>query len=348
METDPLPDARIALPKWSPPVYALNTWDDLCGTDDWDNRTQRRSMTSPPKNKFPLSDACDSHVHIVGPTSRFPQSDERHYTAGFANMETLRDLATPTGVSRYVLVQPSFYGTDNTCALETLEVLKGNGRGVVVIDTAAVTSAQLEEYDRRGVCGVRLNFYSKVSPLASAGFSNALQQFINVLPGAKWHAEVIATLPTLVSIAETIRHSTLPIVIDHYGLPEDAAPDSNLGRTLLDLLRLPHVWMKLSAPYRVVHNPVATIPPAEWLAALLETAPDRCVWGSDWPYAPSRKDQTDKSVAIPYRNISYPQALADFIDALPDAALAERILVSNPARLYGFGLAQTAPRGSAA
>jgi predicted TIM-barrel fold metal-dependent hydrolase len=206
----------------------------------------------------------------------------------------------------------------------------------------------LEICERRGVCGVRLNFYSKVSPLASAGFSNALRQFMKILPDANWHAEVIATLPTLISIAETIRESTLAIVIDHYGLPEDATPKSDLGRALLDLLRLPHVWMKLSAPYRVVHNPVATVPPAEWLAALLAVAPDRCVWGSDWPYAPPRKDQTDKSVAIPYRNIDYPQALADFIEALPDPALAEQILVSNPARLYGFGTAQSATPGSGA
>ena len=171
---------------------------------------------------------------------------------------------------------------------------------------------------------------------------------MKVLPRANWHAEVIATLPTLVSIAETIRYSTLRVVIDHYGLPEDATPDSEQGRTLLDLLRLPHVWMKISAPYRVVHNPVATIPPAEWLAALLEAAPDRCVWGSDWPYAPPRKDQTGKTVTTPYRNINYAQALVDFIDALPDPAFAERILVSNPARLYGFDAAQTAPHGSAA
>ena len=305
-------------------------------------------MTLPPKNTFPFSDGCDCHVHIVGPISRFPQSAERHYTAGLAAAETLRALAALAGVSHFVLVQPSFYGMDNSCVLETLDSLNGNGRGVIVIDPGAATPAHLEEYERRGVCGVRLNFYSKVSPLASAGFSNALQKFMKVLPRANWHAEVIATLPTLVSIAETIRHSTLPIVIDHYGLPEDAAPDSHLGRTLLDLLRLPHVWMKLSAPYRVVHNPVATIPPAECLAALLEVAPDRCVWGSDWPYAPPRKDQTDKTVTIPYRNISYAQALADFIAALPDAAVAECILVSNPARLYGFKAARPNPRGSAA
>jgi predicted TIM-barrel fold metal-dependent hydrolase len=297
-------------------------------------------MILPPKSNLPFSEACDSHVHIVGSMSQFPQAADRHYTAGLATAETLRALAMPLGVSRYVLVQPSFYGVDNSCVLETLDELQGNGRGVVVLDPAAVTSAQLEEYERRGVRGVRLNFYSKTSPLASAGLVNVLGQFTEKLPRANWHVEIIATLPTLVSAAEAIRRSTLPVVLDHYGLPDDAAPESAMGRSLLDLLRLPHVWMKLSAPYRVIANPLATVPPREWLAAFLETAPDRCVWGSDWPHTPPRKDQTDANVTIPYRNISYQQALGDFLAALPDSALTQRILVSNPARLYGFGAVQ--------
>ena len=197
-------------------------------------------MTFPRKRNLPLSEACDSHVHIVGLTSQFPQAADRSYTAGLANLESLRALAQPIGVSRYVLVQPSFYGTDNNYLLETLYVLEGNGRGVVVVDPAVVTSRQLEEYERRGVRGVRVNFYSKVSPLASAGFSSALRRFMEILPRANWHVEIIATLPTLVSAADSIRRLTLPIVIDHYGLPDDTTPESDLGRSLLDLLCLPH------------------------------------------------------------------------------------------------------------
>jgi predicted TIM-barrel fold metal-dependent hydrolase len=256
-------------------------------------------------------------------------------------IETLRALGRPMGVTRYVLVQPSFYGMDNRCVLETLDALNGNGRGVVVVNPLAVTSKQLEEYARRGVCGVRVNFYSKVNPLASAGVGEVLRRFIAVLPSSGWHIEVIANLPTVIEAEAAIRSSTLPIVLDHYGVPGEATPESNPGRSLLDLVRLPHVWMKLSAPYRVVSNPTATVPPAGWLSALLEAAPDRCVWGSDWPHPPSRKDQQDTNATIPYRNIDYRCLLADFLDALPDAALAASVLVSNPARLYGFGAAQS-------
>jgi predicted TIM-barrel fold metal-dependent hydrolase len=292
------------------------------------------------RHGLPSSGGCDCHVHIVGAPSQYPQVAERSYTAGLAPIETLRELGRPLGVTRCVLVQPSFYGMDNSCLLETLDALNGNGRGVIVADPVTVTPQQLEEYARRGVCGVRVNFYSKVNPLAAAGVAEVLRQFAAVLPRTSWHIEVIANLPTVIEAEEAIRGSTLPIVLDHYGVPGKATPQSDLGRALLDLLRLPHVWMKLSAPYRVGPDPLAVVPPAEWLAAFLGTAPDRCVWGSDWPHPPSRNDQLDTNATLPYRNIAYSRALEGFLDALPDPALVERILVSNPARLYGFGAAQ--------
>jgi predicted TIM-barrel fold metal-dependent hydrolase len=290
--------------------------------------------------KLPSYGACDCHVHIVGPSSQYPQVADRSYTAGPALIETLRSLGRPMGITRFVVIQPSFYGMDNTCVLETLDGLGGNGRGVVVVDPLTVTSQQLEEYSRRGVCGVRVNFYSKFNPLASAGVGEVLERFMNILPSTAWHIEIIANLSIVIEAQDSIRRSKFSIVLDHYGVPGDATPESDLGRSLLDLLRLPHLWMKLSAPYRVGSDPVATVPPAEWLAALLEAAPDRCVWGSDWPHPPSRGDQRDKNDILPYRSIGYQRLLADFLAALPDEETAERILVSNPSSLYGFGTAR--------
>ena len=298
-------------------------------------------MTFQEKHDLPYGGACDCHVHVVGPQPQFSQVAARSYTAGPATLESLRAVAQPLGVSRYVLVQPSFYGMDNTCLLETLDTLKENGRGVVVLDPAAVSTRQLKELAARGVCGVRVNLYSKVSPLAQAGLENVLQRFMALLPRDGWHIEVIATLPAIVAAASAIRRSTLPIVIDHYGVPEDSLPESEMGRGLLDVLCLPHVWIKLSAPYRVVRHSAATIPPVAWLAAFLGAAPDRCVWGSDWPHTPPRKEQRDADITIPYRNIDYRRLLTDFLAALPPGSLAERILISNPARLYGFDPAES-------
>jgi len=119
-------------------------------------------------------------------------------------------------------------------------------------------------------------------------------------------------------------------------LPGAALPDTHDGSKLIDLFRSPNVWVKLSAPYRVGSDALATTPPAEWLRAILRVAPDRCVWGSDWPHTPPHTDQNNPTVTPPYRAISYERLLADFLDALPDANAAKMVMSDNPARLYGF------------
>ena len=105
---------------------------------------------------------------------------------------------------------------------------------------------------------------------------------------------------------------------------------------MLKLLALPHVWIKLSAPYRVRPDPLATRPDATWLAAILTTAPDRCVWGSDWPHTPPHEAQMGSAVLAPYRNLHSATLVDDFIVATGSVELAERILSDNPARLYDF------------
>ena len=108
------------------------------------------------------------------------------------------------------------------------------------------------------------------------------------------------------------------------------------SRALLGLLAMSHVWIKLSAPYRVSTNPLATKPDPAWLAAILAIAPDRCVWGSDWPHTPPHEEQMGSAVLGAYRNLRYETLIDDFMEAVGGAELAERILSDNPARLYGF------------
>jgi predicted TIM-barrel fold metal-dependent hydrolase len=105
---------------------------------------------------------------------------------------------------------------------------------------------------------------------------------------------------------------------------------------LLKLLALPHVWIKLSAPYRVSANQLATRPDPAWLAAILAVAPDRCVWGSDWPHTPPHDQQFGSNVLGVYRNLRYETVVDDFMAAVGSVELTERILSDNPARLYEF------------
>ena len=291
-----------------------------------------------------FADACDCHVHVVGPTDQFPQVVPGSYSAGLAMLESLRAAAEPVGVSRFVIVQPSFYGNDNSCLLEALEKLGGSGRGVAVVDAASTSFSMLASYGRHGVCGLRLNVYSSVVADADRILERSLKQTLGILPPG-WHIEIIARAGTLAAAAPFLVTADVPVVINHYGLPESESTKDRAGRALLDLAASPNVWIKLSAPYRCSTDPLSTSPPAEWLTALLHAAPDRCVWGSDWPHTPPRSDAASEIKTLPYRSIAYGRLFNDFLAALVTPETARRILIENPNRLYGFANPQHGASG---
>ena len=279
---------------------------------------------------------CDSHVHIVGPADRYRQVPERTYLADVAALDTLKRHGASRGIGRFVIVQPSFYGADNLAILDALDALGGDGRGVAVIDPAATPAETLAEYHRRGVRGLRVNLYSPVKAPGGDSLDAAFAATANIARAMHWHVQVIAPIGVLLGNANVLAQSPVPVVIDHYGLYGDKRPDSVEGGRLLDLLRLPHVWMKLSAPYRLADGPLSTQPDRAWLAAMLSVAPDRCVWGSDWPHPPPFDMHRSADIVAPYRKLSYTALVDDFIAALPSADLADRVMRNNPERLYGF------------
>jgi predicted TIM-barrel fold metal-dependent hydrolase len=283
-----------------------------------------------------VSVRCDSHVHIVGPADRYPQAPTRTYLAGAAPLEALRHRAAARDICRFVVVQPSFYGTDNALLLDSLAVLGDCGRGVAVIDPAAATPQMLVDYAKRGVRGLRLNLYSTPADREVRKLDHAIAAMAKLARTVDWHVEVIASIKVLAENADLLDRAQVPIVIDHYGLYEDFHAQSSEARSLLELLRRPQVWIKLSAPYRVSANPLETRLDPAWLEAILACAEDRCVWGSDWPHTPLHALQGDPAVGLPYRSLSYERLVDDFLTAIGAAELAERIMTDNPGRLYGF------------
>ena len=201
---------------------------------------------------------CDCHVHIVGPAARYPQLANRTYLAAEAPLGALRWRGAVRGIRRFVLVQPSFYGADNTLLLESLDFLKADGRGVAVIDPALTTAAMLTEFARRGVRGLRLNLYSTPAGRAVTRLDEAFTGLAKLAATMGWHVEVIAGIDTLIAAKAAFAQSAAPIVIDHYGLYGSTAPQSEAGRRFLELLALPNIWIKLSAPYRVSDDPMHT------------------------------------------------------------------------------------------
>ena len=280
---------------------------------------------------------CDCHVHIVGPISDCPQVANRTYIADLAPVETLARLGMERGFTRFVIVQPSFYGTDNTVTLKALDDLKGNGRGVAVLDPQNVTPEQLEDFSRRGVRGLRMNLYSPMKAAGSKSLGDSFSAMAHLARDMKWHVQVIAPLGILLESEDLLAQSPVPVVIDHYGVYGQSRPDSGEGRRLLGLMRRPHIWMKLSAPYRQGDDdPLRTEPDREWLSAQIAAAPDRCVWGSDWPFAPPHGWHKGGDKVTPYRELSYAELVDNFVAALPTDKYAMPILRDNPARLYGF------------
>jgi predicted TIM-barrel fold metal-dependent hydrolase len=279
---------------------------------------------------------CDSHVHIVGPIARYPQVPERTYLAGVASVETLKRFGAKHGITRFVIVQPSFYGADNSATLDALDELGGQGRGVAVIDPGKTPPETLAAFHQRGVRGLRVNLYSAITPPGGATLEAAFAATAEAAHMMGWHVQVIAPLPVLLANVALLESSPVPVVVDHYGVYGDKRPGDADGRRLLALVALPHVWMKLSAPYRHDRGPLNTKPDREWLAALIAAAPDRCVWGSDWPHPPPHEQQKGAYLEAPYRPLSYDMLLDEFLAALPSSSLADRIMRDNPARLYQF------------
>ncbi|WP_454854197.1 amidohydrolase family protein [Rhizobium binxianense] len=279
---------------------------------------------------------CDSHVHVVGDIDRYPQASARTYTAMPASLAKLRETAAGRDVSRFVIVQPSFYHTDNTLLLETLDTLGDNGRGVAVIDPEHVTAASLERMHARGVRGLRANLYSGLKSQSASEMRKLFASIVDMAASMNWHVEIIAPLPLLAAGRDMLAGASAPVVIDHYGVHQGYEPQSAEGQVFLDLLAMPHIWIKLSAPYRSSNDALSTVPHSLWLRAILEKAPARSLWGSDWPYTPPHEPLPDNTMQKPYRDLSYGRLFDDFQAAVSDRELLDRILIENPARLYGF------------
>ncbi|HEY7230140.1 MAG TPA: amidohydrolase family protein [Pseudolabrys sp.] len=277
---------------------------------------------------------CDTHVHIVGPPERYPQAVGRTYLADVATLKQLERVSAARAIRRFVIVQPSFYGTDNSLLLESLDALAGRGRGVAVIDPKTTSARMLSGMATQGVCGLRLNFYSPLHE--TAPLTERFEAVAGPAYELGWHIEVIAPIEMLAENATLLRNARVPVVIDHYGLFGNVRPSQSQGIALLALLAKPHVWIKLSAPYRVSADSLATRPDATWLKALLKAAPDRCLWGSDWPHTPPRDQHKSGAVISPYRALRYETLVDEFIEGTGSEQLAERILSDNPARIYAF------------
>lgn len=264
--------------------------------------------------------ACDCHHHIYDP--RFPFQPDAVLKPPFATVQDYRALQKTLGTSRNVMVQPSTYGTDNACVLDVLKQMP-DARAVCVVNSR-VTDAELKTLNEAGVRGVRIQF----------GLGNPVAAD-EVLPLAKriaalgWHIQTNMPGEQLVAMQSLLLSLPCPVIIDHLGRAiDDKCPQYVTVRKLLDS---GHGWVKLSGAYLYGGGTAPDYAGASAAArGYLKAAPERCVWGSDWPHPDATK--TLNPVAMP-DDVVLLNLLAHWA---PDAKLRHRILVENPEKFYGF------------
>lgn len=275
---------------------------------------------NPVKPKYvPPPGACDAHCHIFGPGERFPYAPERRYTPPDAPREKLAALHRHLGLSRAVLVQASCHGHDNSAMLDAMAWSKGAWRGVAMVG-AEVTDRELERLHAGGARGVRFNF---VAHLGGAPDPATVERVAQRIAPLGWHLQLHLDAEDIGTYREFLNRLRVPFIIDHMGRVEAGR---GLGqkpfRELLDLMKNELAWVKVSGPERISSAGKPFHDAIPFARALIEAAPDRVLWGTDFPH-PNVKWMPNDGELV--------DLFAAFCD---DEGLRKKILADNPTRLY--------------
>lgn len=268
--------------------------------------------------------ACDCHVHVFGPQSRYPYQDNRSYTPPDAPVPDLRRLHDTLGLTRSVIVQASVHGVDNSAVLDAVATDAKRYRGVAAV-AEDVDDKELERLHSGGIRGIRINLVDKGGmPFSSLG---GLYAFAERIRDMKWHVEMLVHVEQSEEFLELARGLAVPVSVGHVGYTRTTAGIDHPGyRKFLELLRDGNCWVKLTGPYRISAREAFPYDDVEPFAkAVVAAAPDRVLWGSDWPHVLHYKRMPNDGDLL--------DSLAEWV---PDAARRKKILVDNPAELYGF------------
>ena len=277
------------------------------------------AATRKPQVQMPRG-ACDCHAHLFGPQSKYAYAADRRYTPPDATADDYISMLQLIGVERAVLVQPSVYMTDNAVILDALAENKFPFRAVAVVNDG-VTDAELARMHALGVRGLRLNLRN-----ANGVPGDLAPRIAARIAKYGWHLQFRINAEDFVSIGPMLRALPVDFVIDHMGqVPVADGVNGAAFSEILELAQGGRCWVKLSAPMRMSARDYPYPDVTPFVHALVAANPDRMLWASDWPH-------TTLTCAMPNDG--------DLVDLLPswipDAAVRQKILVDNAARLYGF------------
>ncbi|MCA3322323.1 MAG: amidohydrolase family protein [Roseomonas sp.] len=264
--------------------------------------------------------ACDTHVHIWGPFDRFPLAKGAPYTPPERSSDDLLALHARLGVERAVIVQTTVYKSDNRAMLDGIARSNGRWRGVALIDES-FDDAAFRALHEGGVRGVRFGFVKHLGGVPDLALVRRTAARIAPMG---WHLVLHLDAGNIPEFLDFFGEFSLPVVVDHMGrVPVRDGLDQTPFRLLLELLKRPNWWVKVSGAERISENGPPFADAIPFAQRLMAAAPDRVLWGTDWPHP----------------NVRWEPDEADLVDLLPrfaDAATLQQVLVDNPARLYGF------------
>ena len=285
---------------------------------------------APSKPAFVLPEgAVDAHCHVFGPGERFPYAPERKYTPCDASREQLFALRDHLGFARNVIVQATCHGADNSAMVDALRHSDGMARGVATV-RATVADEELARMHEAGVRGVRFNYVRRLVDLTPRDELAGIAERVARLG---WHVVIYFEAADLDEHAPFFASLPTTVVVDHMGRPDVGKPADGpeFDRFIRFMHDHPHVWSKVTCPERLS----VTGPPAldgernayrdvvPFARRVVETFPDRVLWGTDWPHPNLTRHMPDDGL------------LVDFIPHIaPTAELQRKLLVDNPMRLY--------------
>ena len=280
-----------------------------------DPNTRTPTFQAPPGS-------CDTHTHIFGPAARYPYSPKRSYTPPDAGLDDFRALHAKIGIDRAVIVNASLYGDDNRVVVDAIAASAGRYRGIANVGDR-ISDAELLALDRGGIRGCRFNFVKHLGGFPDmAEFDRTIKRIARL----GWHVDLHFDAIDLPQFYPLLDRLPIPYLIDHMGRVQ--AKDwleQKPFKILVDLLqRDNNCHVKISGPERVSSQGAPFHDAVPFARRLIETAPDRVIWGTDWPHPNVQTMPND----------------GDLVDLIPlyapDPANRQRLLVDNPMRLYRF------------
>jgi 2-pyrone-4,6-dicarboxylate lactonase len=266
--------------------------------------------------------ACDAHCHIFGPGSRFPYAKDAAYEPPDSPFEALQKLHSILGIERAVIVHASCHGADMRVTLDGIARSGGRYRGTAIIDETYSEKDFAQMHDG-GIRAVRFNFVRHLGGRPDMGF---FQKTIQRIRPLGWHLILHLDAVDLPELSDTLKKVPVPMVIDHMGRVKAAdGLEQEPFKVLLGFLKYENFWVKVCGAERVSSMGPPFTDAVPFARKLIEAAPDRILWGTDWPHPNVGRHMPNDGDLVDL-----------FAQMAQDPTLQKKILVDNPARLYGF------------